>query len=136
MAEACLFQPRLVWQSRNLLRCRGGSFAVEFGTIAPTLILIIFGIIELGRALWTLSALYYAVEEAARCASINSSLCGTADQIKSFAAARSGAGFNTAIFNPSVVSCGNQVSASYPMQLNIPYASRSITLTATFCYPI
>jgi|SRR5205085_1785257 len=126
----------LMARSLSLLKCRKGTFAVEFALVAPALLLFAFGIIEGGRALWTLSALHYAVEEAARCASINSVICGTASQIKTFAAGRSGAGFTASVFVAAVTTCGNEVSASYPMQLNIPYANHSITLTASSCYPI
>jgi hypothetical protein len=49
--------------------CRdiAGSAAVEFALTAPVLILLMFGIIEAGRALWAQNSLQYAVERAARC---------------------------------------------------------------------
>jgi Flp pilus assembly protein TadG len=43
-----------------------GATAVEFAIVAPLLFLVMFGIIELGRAWWTKSSLQYAVERAAR----------------------------------------------------------------------
>jgi Flp pilus assembly protein TadG len=50
--------------------CRdiAGSAAVEFALTAPILILLLFGIIETGRALWAKNSLQYAVErDAAPC---------------------------------------------------------------------
>src|SRR5512143_2460198 len=44
-----------------------GSAAVEFAVTAPVLILLMFGMIEAGRALWAQNSLQYAVERAARC---------------------------------------------------------------------
>jgi Flp pilus assembly protein TadG len=119
-----------------LLKSPRGSAAVQFGIVAPSLLLFVFGIIEIGRMLWTLSALHYSVEEAARCASINAMTCGTASKVQAFAAARSGGSFASSVFTASTTGCGKRVSASYPMQLNIPFTSYAVTLTAQACYPI
>ena len=78
----------------------------------------------------------YSVEEASRCASINATACGSAGKVQAFAAARSGGSFASSVFTASTVGCGNQVSASYPMRLNIPFTSYAVTLTAQSCYPI
>jgi len=52
--------------------CRdiAGSAAVEFALTVPVLILLLFGIVETGRALWAKNSLQYAVERAARCGSV------------------------------------------------------------------
>jgi Flp pilus assembly protein TadG len=113
-----------------------GSAAIQFGLVAPSLLMFIFGIVEVGRMLWTMSALHYSVEEAARCASINATTCGTASKIQAFAAGRAGGSFASSVFTASVTGCGNRVSASYPMRLNIPFTSYAVTLTAQSCYPI
>jgi len=36
-----------------------GSSAVQFGLVAPALLMFVFGIIEVGRMLWTMNALHY-----------------------------------------------------------------------------
>ena len=112
-----------------------GSAAIEVALTCPVLLVFLFGIIQFGFAMWLQSALDYSVAEAARCASVNSTLCGTTSQIQSYAANRSGAGFNSSIFSVSTPSCGNQVSASYPLTLTIPAMSVSVTLSAQACYP-
>ena len=48
----------------------------------------------------------------------------------------SGGSFASSVFTASTVGCGKQVSASYPMRLNIPFTSYAVTLTAQSCYPI
>ena len=121
---------------RGLLICRQATTAIEFALLAPALFLFLLGIVEFGRALWTLNALHYSVQEAARCASIDAINCGNAQQIQAFAAGRSGAGFASSVFTASTASCGNKISASYAMHLYIPYANYSVTLTAQSCYPI
>jgi Flp pilus assembly protein TadG len=114
-----------------------GSAAVELAPVAPALFMFVFGIAETGRALWLQNALDYSVAEAARCASINPTACGSANDIENYAAARSGSGVNASVFSVTapMPSCGNQVSATYPMALLIPFLTLSVTLTAQACYP-
>src|SRR5262249_61147028 len=113
-----------------------GSPAVQFGLAAPALVLFVLGIFEVGRMLWTMNALHYSVEEAARCASINAASCGTASKVQAFAAARSGGSFAASVFTATAAGCGHKVAASYPVYLNIPFLSYAVTLTAQSCYPI
>jgi Flp pilus assembly protein TadG len=129
--RACLAASAL-----RFARNDAGNPAVEFALLAPVLLMCIFGIAEGGRLLWMVNALHYSVQEAARCASINKTTCGSSDQIKTFAAGRSGAGFASSVFTATIASCGNRVSASYTMPLNIPFMSHSISLSAQSCYPI
>jgi len=114
-----------------------GSAGVELALVAPALFMFVFGIAECGRGLWLQNALDYSVAEAARCASINPTTCGSANDIKVYAAARSGSGVAASAFSVTTPppSCGNQVSANYPMALMIPYLTLSVTLTAQACYP-
>ena len=117
-------------------RNQGGSVAVDFAMLAAPLFILVFGTMEVGRMLWYQNALNYSVDEAARCASIDVNNCNTSDQIKNYAADRSGAGFASGVFSARTQQCGNQVTASYPMSLNIPLLPISLTLTAQSCYPI
>ncbi len=95
-------------------RAETGSNAVEFALVAPLLIAFLFGIYEFGLAIWTQGILDYAVEQAARCASVNSSTCGTASAIETYAATQTAPlGLSSGIFTATAPSCGNQVSASY-----------------------
>jgi len=43
-----------------------GSAAIEFALVAPLLFLLLFAVIEFGRAWWAKSSLQYAAERAAR----------------------------------------------------------------------
>jgi Flp pilus assembly protein TadG len=120
---------------RRLLGVRGGAAAAEFAAILPACLLIMMGIMEFGRLMWTKSALNYSVQEAARCAAINTGTCGTQDQVRSYAASHSGQTFATSIFTLSTPSCGTQVSATYPFRFIVPLFDYSVTLQASYCYP-
>src|SRR5215471_6234486 len=126
----------MVMSVSRFARADAGNLSIELGLLAPVMILFIFAVAEGGHLLWTVNALHYSVQEAARCASVDSTTCGSATQIQSFAAGRSGAGFPSSAFTATVVSCGNRVSASYSMPLNIPFMPHSISLSAQSCYPI
>jgi Flp pilus assembly protein TadG len=87
---------------------------------------------------WTQIGLQHGAEMAARCATINATLCPTNDPaaIASYAAQQAyGLSLPTSTFTYSTPACGNQVNASYtfvfPDILNIG----SLTLKAQACFP-
>ena len=118
-----------------LARSRSGNAVVEMAFVLPAVLMFILGIIEVGRVMWLQNALNYSVVETARCISNAPNTCGTAAQAQSFAADQAGAGFDSSVFTVTTASCGNQVTASYPVTLAIPYVNLSATLTSQACYP-
>lgn len=126
-------------KSRMLCRDIDGTTAVEFAITAPVFFMVLFGIIESGRLMWTQLGLQHAVEMAARCASINKTLCPTSNDIINFAVQQTyGVAPPVSTFNVSTPSngCGNQVNASYTYQYVSTYFSTpSVTLSAQSCFP-
>ena len=53
-------------------KCKRGATAVEIALLAPALFLMIYGVIETGRALWISNTLQRAAESATRYAVVNS----------------------------------------------------------------
>src|SRR5437867_2424458 len=86
--------PRLLSDAR-------GSAAVEVAFVAPAVLLFMLGIMQTGQAMWLQNALNYSVAEAARCASVSPSTCGTTAQIQSYASTQSGYNFDTSVFSVS-----------------------------------
>jgi Flp pilus assembly protein TadG len=120
----------------RLIEDRRGAVALEFALVAPCLCLAIFGSMEIGRMVWTQASLNYAVEEAARCASVTPSVCGTSDQTASYAAGVIATGVTADAFTGTTAACGHQVSASYAYQfIATGLFSAAPTLTASACYP-
>ena len=120
---------------RALARSPSGNAAVELAFILPAVLLFVLGIMEVGRVMWLQNALNYSVVAAARCKSNAPDTCGTAAQTQSFAADQAGAGFDSSVFTVTTASCGNKVTATYPVTLDIPYVNLSTTLTSQACYP-
>ena len=118
---------------RALARDRRGGPVVEFAMAAPALFLFIFGIIELGYALWIQNALDFSVATASRCASLNGTACS--GQVASYAADQSGANIASSVFTYTrTAACGCQVTASYSMPLNIPWTDLTVILSSDACY--
>jgi hypothetical protein len=105
------------------------------------MLLLILGIMDAGRLLWTYTTLYRATEAAARCAAINTIDCGTATQIKNRAVVEAwGLNVDAAAFTVSTQACGVQVHANYDFTFVIPGLGDvaplgTVTLNATACYP-
>ena len=114
---------RISTRLRALVRDRRANTAVEFALAAPALFLFMFGIIEVGYALWMQNALDYSVAAAARCASLSGSACnGSPRLVTSYAASESGASLASTDFTYTpTAACGCQVSGSFTIALSIPW---------------
>jgi Flp pilus assembly protein TadG len=77
---------RAFHQIRTFARSNAGSSAVEFAIAAPILFVLMFAVIEFGRAWWTKNALQYAIERAARYAAVCPANCPTDAQVATYAA--------------------------------------------------
>ncbi|KWV52971.1 hypothetical protein AS156_09385 [Bradyrhizobium macuxiense] len=98
----------------------------------------VFGIIEVGLLLWTQAGLQHGVEIAARCASVNTTLCPTSkpDVITTYASQQAfGLSLPASTFTYASPACGNQVSASYQFQFPQVLNMAPLTLTAAACFP-
>lgn len=123
---------------RRLGGDRAGAAAVETAMILPALLLILLGTVEVGRMAWTRATLTYAVQEAARCASVNHTACGTVDQIQTFAAAKASAlDVDKASFAVAQnLGCGTQVSADVTRGFMVyKLAPSAPHITAQVCRP-
>ena len=122
-----------------LLACKdeGGSAAVEFGMTAPAFFMLVAGIIGCSLLLWTQLGLQHGTEMAARCASVNTAICGSVSAIQSYAAQQAfGLNPPASTFTVTTAACGNRVSASYTLSFFTTYFGRpSLVLTAGSCFP-
>ncbi len=121
---------------------RRGSVALEYGLIAPLLLVLVLGIIDTGRLIWIYTTLTRATEAAARCGAINPIRCATAPQIQSYAVAEAwGMTVDPSAFQVATPACGLEVRATYNFTSIVPGFDRVapqglITLQATACYPL
>jgi len=134
---SCISRPGpFVRMWRRFAGCQSGSTVVEFALVGGLFLCLVLGVIEVGRVLWTLNALHYGAQQAARCAAVNSTLCGSNDLLQTWAAGIGGSTLPGSAFSlNTAAACGMQVTASYSMRLYVPYVNMNPTLTATACFP-
>jgi len=105
--------------------------------------MFLLGVMDFGRLMWSNVTLARAVNVAARCASVNTTTCGTTALIQTYAVGQAwGLGLAAANFVPSVQTCGNQVIGTMSFVFVIPWfygttdpvgTSQTMSLTATAC---
>ena len=124
--------------ANKIWRDERGATALEFAILAPVFFLLIFGIIAFGLLFWTQVGLQHGAEMAARCASINTTLCpnGNPSAIQNYATQQAfGLSLPASTFTPSTQACGNQVSATYTFVFPDILNLSPLTLTAQACFP-
>lgn len=121
----------------RIIRDRRGASAVEFALTAPIFFAILFGMIDGGLLVWTQVGLQHGAEAAARCASVNLTVCGTPANIQQYAAQNAfGLSLSPSAFTVSTSACGNQVTANYAFGfMPTPFSPASLTLSAQSCFP-
>jgi len=117
---------------------RRGSIAAEFALVIPLLLLLSFGMIEFGRAMWVRNSLQSTVEDAARCYALNRPECDTVDEVKAYAAANAmGVPVTEDAFNPQPAACGSvagkQVEGTYTFVSIVPVIPLNFAITARAC---
>lgn len=113
-----------------------GSSAVEFALTVPVFILFVFGVIEAGLLFWSQIGLQHGAEMAARCATVNSTICSSAGAITTYAGQQAyGLSFPGGTFVYAATGCGNQVSASYSFAFPAFLGLSPVNLTAQSCFP-
>jgi Flp pilus assembly protein TadG len=136
---------------RRWARDHSGAGAVEFALVIIPFMLVMFGVVEFGRMLWTLNALQETAIAGARCMGVLNTSCAssgaynagnTTTYVKSIA---TGWGVSLATTNITLnnsTACGgvagfSQVSISYTFQTVIPMITSLVgdPLTVNACFP-
>jgi Flp pilus assembly protein TadG len=122
---------------RALIKSNDGTSALEFGLTAPVFFMLLISVFEVARLMWTQVGLQHGTEMAARCASINRTVCGTSEAIQSYAASQSlGLTLPPSTFSVAAAGCGNQVTATYAFTAVAAYFGLpAVTLNAKACFP-
>jgi Flp pilus assembly protein TadG len=114
--------------------CRGAT-AVEFSIILPAVITLFVGTLYLCMGLLVVGSLQFAVEDAARCASVNATTCSSSGAITTYASGRYFGPGSAPTFTYSATGCGHTVSGSTNYAANLGFRTITIPISAAACFP-
>jgi Flp pilus assembly protein TadG len=114
-----------------------GVAAVEFAMVAPLFILLAVGTFYLCMCLFVTGSLHYAVEQAARCASVQYAACTGSNTVVSYAqSSYFGPGGGTPNFTyNAAAACGKQVNATLNYVWSTGFHQFTLPVSATACFP-
>ena len=111
-----------------------GTAAVEFALVAPLFIGLVVGTFYLCLCLFLTGSLHYAVEQAARCASVNTATCSNSASIVAYAQNHYFGPGGSPSFSYAAAACGSSVSASMNYVLDFGLRRFTIPVSATACF--
>lgn len=118
-----------------LRRSQAGSTAMEYALILPIFISLLIGGLCAGNLAFAINSLHYAVQDAARCAAVKTTICtGTSTTIDYAKAHYSGPKISPT-FNYSTSGCGHTVSASGSYPIILAAATINVPVSASACFP-
>jgi Flp pilus assembly protein TadG len=113
-----------------------GATALEFAMILPAFIGLMVGGLYACIAVFTSASLQYAVEKAARCASVNTTTCSSSATTISYAkTAYYGPPAPAAAFTYSTAGCGNTVNGSVNFKFDFGMKNLTVPISASACFP-
>ena len=119
---------------RALRRDARATSAVEFAILLPAFLALVVGGVNVALALFTVSSLNFAVQQAARCASVDATDCGDAQAVQIYASGRYYA-VGRPTFTYTSGACGNLVSGAIDYQISAIFASFTVPVSASACFP-
>jgi Flp pilus assembly protein TadG len=120
---------------RNGWNDESGTTAVEFAIVAPVFILLSIGLIYLCLGLYAVGSLQYAVEEAARCKSVKTTVCPDSSSTVSYAKSNYYGAGTAPSFSYAASGCGNTVSAALSYVVDLGLTKVTVPLAASACFP-
>jgi Flp pilus assembly protein TadG len=118
----------------RLVACTNGNVAVEFAMLLPALAALIVGGIYVALLVYSAAGLHSAVEQAARCYSVNATQCSSASAAQTYAQGLY-YGLNTPTFTASTAACGHQVTATVTIAFTAVVTDLSVPVSAASCFP-
>ena len=121
-------------RARRFLLCNQGATAVEFALVMPVFLALVLGGLSVSVLLYSNVSLQDAVEQGARCYSVDSGTCSSASAAQTYAQGfYHGVGPRPSPRPRRLV--GHQVVGSVTLQIAAVLANLSVPLTASACFP-
>jgi Flp pilus assembly protein TadG len=113
-----------------------GISAVEFALLVPVLCALTIGAIQMCMVVYANASLQFAVDDAARCASVKTTICTSTTTTQSHAAATFGFSALSPVFTASTGTCGNEVVGTVSYTINAVVTTVTVPMSASSCFPI
>lgn len=120
---------------RRLGRGQGGAAAIEYALVLPAFITLIVGGVCAAQLAFAVNSLHFAVEDAARCAAVKTTVCTSSSTTISYAQARYSGPQITPTFDYSSGGCGHTVTASGHYPIILAVYTINVPISAAACYP-
>ena len=113
----------------------GGTTVVEFALVVPVFIALVVGGLYACLGVFTETSLQYAVEQAARCASVSSNCSSSSTTIAYAKSAYNGPVSPAPAFTYSTPACGYSVSGTVSFVFNFGLSQKTVPISASACFP-
>jgi Flp pilus assembly protein TadG len=127
-------RPLEFWRSET------GASAAEFAMVVPAFFALTLGLVNLCFMLYFNVNLHFAVDDAARCMSVNPVNVTNSCSSPALTQTHAGANFSYPTLSPSftavTAACGSKVTGTATYKLNAIVVSKSVPLSATACFPL
>ena len=119
----------------RLLADTRGTSAIEFAIVGPIFMMCIVGMVYIGMMLFAEGSLQYAVEQASRCAAVNTTTCSSGSTTITYAQSVYYGPSESPTFTSTSTTCGQKVTASATMTVNWVLGHANVPLSAAACFP-
>lgn len=120
---------------QRLARSQGGGAAMEYALVLPAFITLLVGGLCAGNLAFAVNSLHFAVQDAARCAAVKSTICTSSATTITYAQNRYAGPQVSPTFTYSTGGCGHTVSASGSYPIILAVATINVPISASACYP-
>jgi len=119
----------------RIRRSETGGAAVEYALVLPIFITLMVGGLCAGNLALAANSLHYAVQDAARCAAVKTTVCSDTTTTTTYAQGRYTGPDIAPTFSYSTAGCGHTVSATATYPLMLAAVTINVPLSASACYP-
>ena len=119
----------------RLQRDLRGATIMEFAFVLPVFITMMVGMVCAAHMMFAMNSLHFAVQDAARCASVKTTICTDAATTRTYAQSKYAGPNVSQVFTYSTAGCGHTVTASGSYTAYLGVGSVNFPLSAAACYP-
>lgn len=123
------------YRVNELIAAKQGSAAMEFALVIPLFITLVLSIIGMTFLVYAMNALHYAAEDAARCFSVDKTVCANSAAAEVYAQSRYKGPGVSPIFVATLSGCGHTVTGTATFPLNAGLVNVAVPISASACFP-